>query len=254
MFHNIIVTGNSDELSAIKKDITRNGLRTFLGNIEFSNEQINLEQLETSSTKNCFFLSNSTSTENSINIDIACNSNNGIFKDLFSGITSKYSINANYKFYCPKILIAGEINYLGNDYSIRKYNSYDDICNDISSVLLSADLIERLDYSDIDSNGIGITLIDSKKNKSFGMEYIENKYRLKLGKAELFYNVSLDRVLTTNEVPRNNLIEKDGKSYFSSAINWSNFNDFKVEGIMQDMDSSLIISNLFKIMSLREAC
>jgi hypothetical protein len=254
MFHNFAIHSNGENLRLINNDLASVGLRNFLCSIEYNNKDLLTNNFNSATINKGLFLLNDSYYEESINIGIASSSNDSLLMYVFAGLIKRYNINVEYSFYCNKLMKAGNASSINNIYSFKDYSRYDDICNDVNSSLLDAKIVSLLNLKNIDLNRLSIKKIDSNTNVSFGMEYIENKYSLIFGNDVVYYNLSLDRVTNTEKVPKNRLININGKNYMICGINWSKTSDFKIEGILQDMDQKIVIKNMFNIIDLKKAC
>lgn len=250
MFHNFTIYANSELLKSISRDINNQGLRSFLSSLEYSNDKLLSGDLETGSINTGFFMLSELCTNKSINISIASRKNSFILMDIFSGISKQYNVNVEYNFYCTKEIIVGKASLIDDSYSFKKYADFGEICNDISYSLLEPCLIEMLSSYNIISNDLKISSIESKEVNSFGMGYIENKYEINIGENSVFYTLSLDKIISFDDICPSRIIHKDGETYIASSIGWSRSKNFDIEGSAQDMDKDFIIKSLFNIKSI----
>lgn len=254
MFHTFAIYSNGETLNSINKSIASSGLRKFLIDIEYNNKKLIINNFCKTTITNGLFLLNNSCDDNAITIGVASSKNQELLINIFAGLLKKFNINIEYNFYCNKTLKAGKISSINDIYSFKDYTQYDDICNDVTDSLLNKNLVAMLDKKDIAFNRLTVKKTNSSKNTTFGMEYIENKYVLSMGSDTLYYNLCLDRITSIEEAPQNKVIKIDGKHYLICGINWSKTPDFKIEGILQDMDQQLIIKNMFNILDLKKAC
>lgn len=250
MFHNFTIRSNSETLKLISDKINRIGLREFLLDIEQENDCFKIKGLEGGSIKDSFFILSESYKEGKLDIAAATPKEIFVLDKIFKGITSQFILDIEYTFYCTKKEIAGKMSLINKNYDFNYYSDYQEICNDISYTLLEPKIIESLSERKILFKDISIEQIESKKVKTYGLGYIENKYKINIGQNNIFYNLSLDRVASSSDICPSRIVSKNNFKYIASSIGWSNKENFSIESSASDMDKELIIKSLFDIKSI----